>query len=222
MMFMHETVEFAEVETVEIDGQRFYQVEGNHMPSITTVLSILSEKSIAKWKARVGEEKANYISRTAATHGTVVHQMMEDYINNLKPKYDNNLQQAAFLKLRKVCDERIGKVYAQEVPLYSVGLRIAGRVDCVAEFDGKISIIDFKTSAKPKRREYIYNYFMQETAYAKMWEERTGTAIEQIVTIVAPENSPMAQVFVESTEDWIDQLKETIDRWWSEKSVINE
>ena len=113
----------------------------------------------------------------------------------------------------------IGTIYAQECPLYSKHLGVAGRVDCVAEFDGKLSIIDFKTSLKPKKKEWISKYFMQETAYAIMWEERTGKPITQLVTIMdVDDNEPL--LFIEHRDNWAKQLLQTIDDYKNPKPVV--
>ena len=96
--------------------------------------------------------------------------------------------------------------------MFSHHLGVAGRVDCVAEFDGKISIIDFKTSQKIKPRKYVENYFMQEAAYAVMFEERTGTPITQLVTLIAVDNE-QPQVFVEHRDDWTKPLLDTIKKY---------
>ena len=116
------------------------------------------------------------------------------------------------MPLKGLLDTRIGKIYAQEVALFSHHLGVAGRVDCVAEFDGKISIIDFKTSQKIKPRKYVENYFMQEAAYAVMFEERTGTPITQLVTLIAVDNE-QPQVFVEHRDDWTKPLLDTIKKY---------
>ena len=180
-------------------------------PSITTVLSILSADGIAAWRKRVGEEKANQISYRASTRGTLVHEIIEKYIDNdadYRSGYMPNIV-ADFNVIKPILDGRIGKVFAQEVPLYSDHLGVAGRVDCIAEFDGKISVIDFKTSRKYKTREYITNYFQQEAFYAIAWEERTGTPIQQLVTIIASEEG--SQVFIENRDDWTQELTRTIE-----------
>ena len=219
VFFEHESIDlgYEDLDTIELNGQRRYVIpEGLKYPSITTVLSILSQESIARWRERVGEDEANKISVRASRRGTSVHEIVEKYL-------DNNLDYMAgytpdiiesFRSIRGVLDGRIKKVYAQECPLYSEHLRVAGRVDCVAEFDGKISIIDFKTSRKPKRREYIESYFCQEAAYAIMWEERTGMPITQLVTIIAVDDmyggGPGNQVYVEKRDNWVPKLKETI------------
>lgn len=219
-MFKHKPVELTEMESVTTDSGRKYKTpEGVNYPSITTVLSILSRDSIAKWRKRVGEAEANKISTRASGRGTRVHEIIEKYINNqedYRNGYTPDIIQS-FIDIRHILDNRIGTVYAMEAPLYSDHLGVAGRVDCVAEFDGKLSIIDFKTSMKPKRIEWIKNYFMQESAYAIMWEERTGMPIVQLVTIISVDNSE-PQVFIEHRDNWVRPLRETIAQYNEENS----
>ena len=220
MNFIHENVELTEMNAVTTDSGRKYKTpEGVNLPSITTVLSILSRESIAKWRAKVGHEEANRISHRASTRGTAVHEIIEKYVNNdpnFKEGYTPDII-ASFLDLKPILDERLTKVYAQEAPLYSNHLGVAGRVDCVGIFDGKPSIIDYKTSMKPKRKDWIKNYFMQESAYAIMWEERTGQPIVQLVTIISVDgNDP--QVFIEHRDNWVRPLKETIEKYNEEQS----
>lgn len=200
-------------------GRKYRTPDGIDLPSITTVLSILSRDSIAKWRKRVGVEEANRISYRASTRGTSVHEIIEKYINNdenYRDGYTPDIIQS-FLDLKPILDDRIGKIYAQEAPLYSNHLGVAGRVDCVAEFDGKISIIDFKTSRKPKQVEWIKNYFMQESAYAIMWEERTDMPIVQLVTIISVDDHE-PQVFIEHRDNWVRPLRETIAQYNRENS----
>ena len=225
-MFKHETTDLGYTDMIAhtTENGRVYEhpVERKNYPSITTVLSILSEDSIAAWRKKVGDKEANKISSIASRRGTAVHEFIEKYIDNtsmedLKAEFNPNIIQS-FLTVKDVLDERIGTVFGQELPLYSDHLGVAGRVDCVAEFDGKLSIIDFKTSRKPKKRNWIGQYFMQEAAYAIMWEERTEVPITQLVTIVAIDEmtfngSPGQQVFVEHRDTHTKQLLETIDEY---------
>ena len=219
-MFEHVPVELTEMNAVTTEkGRRYRTPEGVDLPSITTVLSILSRESIAKWRARVGAEEANRISHRASTRGTAVHAIVEKYIDNdenFKDGYTPDIV-SSFLDLKPILDDRIGRVYAQEAPLYSNHLGVAGRVDCVAVFDGRRSIIDFKTSLKPKRLDWIKNYFMQEAAYAIMWEERTGQPITQLVTIISVDNHE-PQIFVEHRDNWVRPLRETIAQYNAENS----
>lgn len=219
MTFIHEQVELTEMESVTTDSGRKYKTpEGIDLPSITTVLSILSRDSIAEWRERVGEEEANKISTRASGRGNRVHAIVEKYINNdinYKEGYTPDII-ASFLVMKPFLDGFMGTVYAQEAPLYSSHLGVAGRVDCVAEFDGKLSIIDFKTSRKKKKKNWIKSYFMQEAAYAIMWEERTGMPITQLVTIISVDDEDKPQIFVEHRDNWINQLKDTIEKYTNE------
>lgn len=219
-MFEHVPVELTEMNAVTTQkGRRYRTPEGVDLPSITTVLSILSRESIMKWRKRVGAEEANRISHRASTRGTAVHAIIEKYINNeenFKDGYTPDII-GSFLDLKPILDDRIGRVYAQEAPLYSNHLGVAGRVDCVAEFDGQLSIIDFKTSMKPKRLDWIKNYFMQESAYAIMWEERTSRPITQLVTIISVDNHE-PQIFIEHRDNWVRPLRETIAQYNAENA----
>lgn len=219
-MFIHESVELTELDAETTDKGRVYKIpEGIQLPSITTVLSILSRDSIKAWRKRIGEEEANKISHRASSRGTAVHEIIEKYIDN-NPDYRDGYTPdviESFLSVKPILDDSIGKVYAQEAPLYSTHLGVAGRVDCVAEFDGKPSIIDFKTAMKPKNPNWIKNYFMQESAYAIMWEERTGMPITQLVTIISVDDSN-PQVFVEHRDNWTRPLQETIAQYKEENS----
>lgn len=220
-MFEHVSVELSEMNAVTTEsGRKYTTPEGVNLPSITTVLSILSRDSIAKWRKRVGEAEANRISHRASTRGTSVHEICEKYVNNdpnFKEGYTPDII-GSFLDLKPILDERLTKVFAQEAPLYSNHLGVAGRVDCVGIFDGKPSIIDYKTSMKPKRLDWIKNYFMQEAAYAIMWEERTGQPITQLVTIISVDNSE-PQVFIEHRDNWVRPLLETIEQYNEENST---
>ena len=190
MKFIHEPIDLGyndlSAKTTK-KGRQYVDPDGNTYPSITTVLSILSEDSIRAWRARVGEEKANQISRIASTRGTTVHNIIEKYVANdpeyIKDEMPHNIQ--TFKDVQKVIDEGVTKVYQQEAPLYSKHLGVAGRVDCVGQWNGKDSIIDWKTSRKHKKKEWISSYFMQCAAYAIMWEERTGMPIKQLVVCIA-------------------------------------
>lgn len=217
-MFIHEQVELTDMESVTTESGRQYRTpEGINLPSITTVLSVLSRDGIAKWRKRVGDEEADKIMHRASTRGTAVHECIEKYIDNdenFKDGYTPDIV-SSFLDLKPILDSRIGRVFAQEAPLYSTHLGVAGRVDCVAEFDGKISIIDFKTAKKPKQAKWITNYYMQEAAYAIMWEERTGMPITQLVTLITVDNNS-PQVFVEHRDNWVRPLKETIAEYKAE------
>jgi hypothetical protein len=200
------------LKSISHSRKRYYlSPEGTIFPSMTTVLGDLKKDVIMKWRQRVGEEEANRISTQAARRGTSVHHMCEDYINNLpylNRRMPNEIEM--FNSIKPILDERIDNIRCQELALWSEHLGVAGRVDCIAEFDGKLSIIDFKTSSKPKREEWIDNYFMQMAGYAIMFEERTGIPVSQVVNVIALENGGQPQVFVQKRDTWVKPLIEAI------------
>ena len=196
--------DFQSLPTENIDGKRYYITPtGEKYPSVTSVTGLLNKEAIKKWRKKVGEKQANKISTQAARHGTSAHQLFEDYIrnDNFEEKFKGAMPttQQAFISVEKELNQ-IGTVHALESPLYSHNLQLAGRVDCIAEGEGEISVIDFKTSAKPKKTEWIQNYFIQETAYAKMFEDLTGKKVENIITLIAVSNGT-SQLFVEKPSE---------------------
>lgn len=201
-------------------GRKYSTPEGIKYPSITTVLSILSRAAIMAWRKRVGAEEANKISHRASTRGTAVHAIIEKYLNNEEDYREGYMPNIIdnFLTVKEVLDARIGKIYAQEVPLYSDYLGVAGRVDCVAEFDGKPSIIDFKTSKRLKSLDQVESYFMQEAFYAVAWEERTQIPITQLVTIISVDGGE-CQVFIEHRDNWVKPLQEVIAQYERGKRI---
>jgi hypothetical protein len=216
-MFKHKDIQFDEVETVTLNGKRHYKTPKGNFPSITTVLSILSRDGIKAWRERVGEKEANRISNQASRRGTNVHLMCEQYVNNeLDASEFMPHEKAMFNSIKPILKERIDNVYAQEMPLWSSYLGVAGRVDCIAEYDGRLSVIDYKTSSKPKKKEWIGSYFQQASAYCVMFEERTGIPIDKIVIVIAVENAD-AQVFVEKRDNHILDCMGTIEKYYKEQ-----
>lgn len=192
------------------DGKRYYTLaDGTKLPSVTTVIGAKGKKAIMEWRNRVGAEEANRVSRKASSRGTNVHTLCERYLNN--EPLGNIMPDALemFLSVKPLLN-RINNIHYQECALWSIGLGMAGRVDCIAEFDGVLSVIDFKTSKRIKKKEDIDSYFAQCVAYACMYEELIGRGIEQIVIIMAVENSEPL-IFVERTEEHINTLLEYIE-----------
>lgn len=203
---------------VRIDeaGGRVYQTPtGEKYPSVTAVTGILNMASIHEWRKRVGEEEANRISSRAAKRGTQIHSLCESFLNNEETKpsiFDLDAYNAMLPELKK-----INNVRCLETPLFSHHLRIAGTVDCIADYNGKRSVIDFKTSSKTKSKEDIYNYFMQTAAYAVMFEERTGLPVSQLVIIMSCDDSKSALVFIEKRDNWIEQFIELREDYYKLK-----
>jgi CRISPR/Cas system-associated exonuclease Cas4 (RecB family) len=185
-------------------GRRYYTPDGNAYPSITTVLSIIGKEAIIAWRQRVGEEEANKISQQASTRGTAVHKLAEDYLNNEEDWKGKHMPANlfSFSSIKPLLDEKVNNIWMQEVFLYSDKLKCAGQVDCIAEYEGVLSIIDFKTSRRVKKAEDITNYFIQLCFYAAAFLERTGIAIKQGVIIMAvDDNEPL--VFKINTYDYL-------------------
>lgn len=185
-------------------GRFYYPTGGGKYPSVTTVLSIQDKQGLEDWKTRVGEEQAKIVSFQATSRGTEVHLIAEEYIDN-KPDYNKGkmpINTGMFNQIKPLLDEHLNNVWFQEAPLYSHFIEVAGRVDLIAEWRGKLSIIDFKTSRKLKKREWIKNYFMQESFYAVAFEERVGKPITQLVTLVMTDEG-IPQEFIEKRDDHI-------------------
>lgn len=183
------------------NGSRVYKTPtGKAYPSVTTVTGLHSAKGIAQWRARVGEAEANRISGKASARGTRIHQYCEDYLRG-------NIFEADMFDLEmfnsiKFWLDDIENIHCLETPLYSDFLQVAGTVDCIGDFQGRLSVIDFKTSSKPKDRDDIHNYFMQTAAYAVAFEERTGIPIGRLVIIMAVDNDD-PRLFIEKRDNWI-------------------
>jgi len=216
-------VTLPELATETIDRKRYYVTpDGNKYPSITTVLSTRNKKGLFEWRKRVGEDVANHISRTSASRGTKVHQMCEDYLNNnfdVEKHKKNFLPYCLFQQLSTNVLCKIDNIRAQEIGLYSDKYKLAGRVDCIAEYDGVLSVIDFKTSTKERKEEYNENYYIQTSAYAEMFEERTGTPINQIVVLVVTEDG-VVQEFVKDKKEYVPLIDEIVGQF--QKENINE
>lgn len=191
------------------NGRRYTTPEGAIYPSVTTVLGSQSKEGIEAWKKRVGEEEAAKVLAQAGVRGTEVHELAENYINNV-PDWSKGFQPInlfTFNSIKPLLDKHLDNIMYQECPLYSDKLQTAGRLDCLAEWDGELAIVDFKTSRKPKKREWIHSYFCQAAFYAAAFYERTGISIKKSVIVMAiDEHEP--EVFVESTFEWLPKFIE--------------
>lgn len=213
--FEHALLEFEDLKTVSMHDRRYYELPNGTLAwSVTTVLGHFADKSaLMEWKAKVGEDEAKRISTQAASRGTAIHNICERYLLN-EDSYPERVMPTdieTFQTVRPLLDENIGKVYGIEAPLYSYELAAAGRTDCIAEWNGIPSIIDFKTSRKLKKEEWIENYFLQATTYSLMAEERTELKVPQIVVLIAVDNE-QPQVFVKSRENYVEKVLDIFGR----------
>lgn len=221
-VFKHEPVDlgYTDLEVCNTEaGRKYVSPVGAAYPSITTILGSLNKDGLEEWKAAVGIDEANRVCRHAATRGTAMHEIVERYLDN-NPNYflktDMPHVRALFKSIRPHLDKNVETVILQECPLYSDFLRAAGRVDLVAVWNGELSIVDFKTSRRVKTRDDISAYFQQATAYACMFEERTGIRIKQIVILMAIDDNPTPLVFVEKTKDHVMSLALTLQNYYSQ------
>ena len=191
------------------NGKRFYATpSGKLYPSITSILGEFSKKSIQEWRNRVGETEANKISGKASRRGTRLHSVCERYIQNEDEFLTGELPH--IVELFKTIEpflDRIDNVHGVELGLYSDHFGVAGRTDLIAEFDGKLSVIDYKTSNRTKKKDWCESYFAQCAFYAVAYEELTKIPVPQVVVIIAVDNE-QPQLFVEKRDDWIDTIWE--------------
>ena len=227
-MFTHKPVEVTELSTKTVNRKRFYETpEGKLYPSITTVLQRRKMEGLMEWRKKVGDDVANYVARTAAARGTKVHQMCEDFLNN---NFDEEIHKKNFLpytlfgQIKPVLNEKVDNIMSQECGLYSDKYMVAGRVDCIGEYNGIPSIIDFKTSTRERNDDWNESYYIQASAYAEMFEERTGIEINQIVILVVTEDG-IVQEFIKTKQDYLPLLVEAIDdftmHWEKENEVVH-
>lgn len=214
-IFEHDFLPKIELVEHYVEGRRYYQLpDGMLVPSVTTVLSSLSKDHITEWKARVGEEQANKITTQAARRGTAIHNLAEKYLLN-DPEYTKGampINVFNFTQIKTHLDTHVTHIRAIEHALYSHALRTAGRTDLVANWDDKLSIIDFKTSTKVKKEEWIENYFLQATCYAMMLEERHGIHVPQFVILIAVDHEA-PQVFKRDTANYVERVKNLFQKY---------
>tara|TARA_B100000949_G_C14180877_1_gene407434 strand:+ start:93 stop:821 length:729 start_codon:yes stop_codon:yes gene_type:complete len=220
MAFTHKAVKLPNLVTTTLNKKRFYCTpKGAMLPSITTVLSLRKKEGLIEWRKRVGDDVANYISGNAVRRGIKIHEMCEDYLNNMHDdalfetyEKEHFLYWCLFKQLRDqaLCD--IDNIYAQEVGLYSDKYKVAGRVDCIAEYNGVLSVIDFKTSTRERTDDWNENYYIQGAAYAEMFEERTDIEVNQIVILVVTEDGTV-QKFVKNKYPFLELLVESVTKW---------
>ena len=219
-MFNHIHHDFPQLLQENVMGTRMYVApNGQRYPSVTTVLADHGKEAILEWRKNVGEEKANEISRKATTRGTSVHKALELYLKN---EDINTLEmlpnvKSLFVRIRQELDEKVNNIHCLESKLYSHNLKLAGTVDCIAEYKGVLSVIDFKTSIRLKKKENISGYFMQGTAYAQMFNEMANLNIEQIVILIGVDTANFCQTLIIRGDEihyYRQELQTYIDKYW--------
>ena len=222
--FIDVDIDSPDVEPVNKDGTRFYPIPGadKYYPSVTSITSFKNAQFFANWRKKIGEEEANRITARATQRGTAFHSITEDYFKSeldIKRYLENNPLSARMFQSAKSDLNRIDNIHCLETFLYSHYLGLAGRVDCIAEFDGELAVIDFKTSTKEKKEDHIEHYFVQETAYAAMFLERTGIEVKKIVTLIATEEGTI-QIFQKyNLDDYLQLLKSYIEEFVRSKNA---
>lgn len=211
--FKHNFVPFEELNTETIDGQRHYVLPDGitKLKSVTTIISEKSDKTaLYEWRKRVGDEEANRISTQAARRGTSIHKIAERYVLNEENIYKDEMpiNVETFKSIQNILDNHVDNILGVELPLYSKALKCAGRTDLVAEYDGVLSIIDFKTSRKLKKLEWIENYLLQSTVYSMMFEWTYKIAVPQFVIIIAVDDEKTPQTFVMERSKYVDKVLE--------------
>lgn len=196
----------------KVDGFRFYDIDGKAYPSVTTVLGIRKKEELQKWRDSIGEKVANWEMGRAARRGKATHLLVEQYLKGDTPSVRDVLPLGLFKLLRPYVDQ-INNIHCLETIMYSKKLTIAGQVDCIAEYNGKLSVIDFKTANKERQESWIENYFFQTTAYALMYEELFGKSIEQIVVLLAAEDGTVAS-YIKEKKDYMAGLEKSIQDFY--------
>lgn len=198
------------------NGQRWYTLpSGVKYPSVTTVLGQKEKPQLTNWRNMLGPKKADKETKRCAERGTAVHKMAENFLNNIdNPTNGHSIDHQRLFRQLTMRLNKVNNIHAQELPLYSETLKVAGRVDCIAEYKGQLSVIDFKTSNNNKDIDIIEDYFLQCTAYALMYEELYGIFIENVVVLIAVEKGIMSLEFTKKIYDYIEPLVERINTFY--------
>ena len=209
---------FYNLKRKNIDESRYYEVSEEMVyPSVTSVIGFINRAKFADWRARVGEEAANKKTKHATRRGTDLHLVLEKFIQNENVKeldeYQKPLIQYMFNFVKPHLEERMGAIYQQETPMFSNRLCLAGTVDLIAEWDGELAVLDFKTSEKEKPEEWLEDYFVQLSAYWAMFCEKTGLVPKKLVVILVGENGDVQIVQRRNIMTYLDRLKDYVSKF---------
>tara|TARA_Y100000401_G_scaffold33692_1_gene25075 strand:- start:2893 stop:3573 length:681 start_codon:yes stop_codon:yes gene_type:complete len=191
---------------------RFYDINGTNYPSVTSILGVRKKIELQQWRDRIGDDVANWEMGRAARRGTATHNLIENYIKN-EPLTEKSVLPLGLFKIMKPYIDQIQNIHCLETVLYSSKYKLAGQVDCIAEYNGKLSVIDFKTANKERKEEWIDNYFLQCTAYGLMYEELFKKEIDQIVVIIGGEDGSIVS-YVKEKKDYISKLEEVVEDFY--------
>ena len=210
--------QFRELNRRSIDETRYYDVGDNIVfPSVTSVISFISRKKFADWRAKVGDEEANRITKKATSRGTKLHKVFEDYLQNKDyeslNEYQYPLIQLMFKSAKFYLDTRLDEIYQQETTMFSPKLCLAGTVDLICEVDKELSIVDFKTSAQTKPEEWLEDYFVQLSAYWAMFSERTGVVPKKLVVFLVAENGDVQIVERRNIMHYLTKLQSYVNQF---------
>lgn len=210
MSFTHVEIDYPSLSRETIDGVRYYDTpNGSKLVSITSVISHYNREIFREWRARVGNAEANKVTKQATSRGTDMHTCSEYYLKNLDIPKVQPLSEMLFKQAKPTLD-KIDRIHAQEQSLFSYELGIAGSVDCIAEYEGELAVIDFKTSKKPKPKEWVDHHFVQCAAYACMLFEMTGIMVKKFVIIMSCEDGEVKVYEEYDKRKYINLLSEYI------------
>ena len=201
---------YVSISRESIDGKRHYCLpDGSKVPSVTTILdktkSEESKKALQNWRRFVGEQKAQEITTEAASRGTRMHKWLENYVieGTIKPPGTNPFSKQSHSMANVIIssglDKNVNEFWGVEVPVYYSGL-YAGTTDCIAVWNGKPAILDFKQTNKPKKREYIEDYFLQLAAYALAHNHTHNTNIDTGVILMCSADNNYQEFVITNTE----------------------
>ena len=216
-MFEHYPQVLPSIRRDDTGTRKYITPQNKHYPSITTLLGSLKDQTgLAVWRNREGATIAECISKLQMEYGTRMHEMIEHYLKNEDISYEKSEGVVRYFHGLMPLLQNITNIRTQEHPLYSDELRVAGTVDCVAEYEGELSVIDFKVSRKIKKPQWIEDYFIQATAYSIMWKELTGEEINQIVILMSVQDDGSGIQYVRKPSDFIDKLKSKLREYYEQ------
>ena len=207
-----EPIQLPKLKRKNENGHRvYYDEDKNRYHSVTNVVGSIDQKGLDEWREKVGKDVADHVAMKSAITGTKLHKIVESYLANEESEEENIFAKAHFNNIEPLL-ANIDQINGLETKLCSKRLGLAGTVDCIAQYKGVDSIIDFKTSSKKKKDEWIKKYFLQTTAYSIMWEELTGIKVTQIVILITGEDGSREE-YIRNRDDYVEELEEVIAKY---------